>query len=204
MFEHWLTHISATPLLLPHILSSRPSVLGEHMRLSHPTLILLPVLRIIQSVRLGQWKNGQEKKRHKQLPWWKFLLHTHTHPLPGYLIPLQTVVIVAHSLAVTMCRRTPTIWRCENWNAEFPHRKPQLVCIPPPEAQRKPFKIQGRSASYRRSSMNISPSTRHWFLDAADYDAVISADGCCYRAVPQRDASCGANKGFSPNSRGAK
>lgn len=56
-------------LLSSHILSSRPSVLGEHMRRSDPTLILLPVLSIIQSALLGKWKNGQKnpKRPHKQI-----------------------------------------------------------------------------------------------------------------------------------------
>lgn len=77
MFEHWVTQPSAlslTSLSLPlslshsHTLSSRPSVLGEYMRRSDPTLILLPLLSIIQSALLGKWKNGQKKRKKKKRP----------------------------------------------------------------------------------------------------------------------------------------
>lgn len=63
-----LTHLSLS-LSHSHTLSSRPSVLGEYMRRSDPTLILLPLLSIIQSALLGKWKNGQKKKKrpHKQI-----------------------------------------------------------------------------------------------------------------------------------------
>lgn len=48
-----------------HNLSSRPSLLGEHMRRSDPTLILLPLLSIIKSAPL---RNGQkERGAHKQI-----------------------------------------------------------------------------------------------------------------------------------------
>lgn len=81
MFEHWVTQPSTLSLTLAlflppslpplshsHTLSSRPSVLGEHMRRSDPILILLPLLSIIQSALLGKQRNGQKKQRpHKQI-----------------------------------------------------------------------------------------------------------------------------------------
>lgn len=56
------------PLFHTHTLSSRPSLLGEHMRRSDPTLILLPLLSIIQSALLGkQEKEQKEKRTHKHV-----------------------------------------------------------------------------------------------------------------------------------------
>lgn len=59
---------------------------------------------------MEEWAKKGTTKNQGWLPRWKVLLHAHTHTFPGYLISLQTVVIVAHSLAVTMWWRTPTIW----------------------------------------------------------------------------------------------
>ena len=47
-------------------LSSRPSLLGEHMRRSDPTLILLPLLSIIQSALLGKKEDGRKREEDPQ------------------------------------------------------------------------------------------------------------------------------------------
>lgn len=181
-----LTHLSLSithtlSLSHSHTLPSRPSVLGEHMWCSDPTLILLPLLSIIQSALLRKKKNGRKRWDKQITPvflttaYWKF-------SFPFYLIlskvrlsAVQSYCVLAKNLWVnvslfieyTQIRHKQNHWLelllpCMPLQRflECNHFKIQAAQLPPEEHEY--FTLCKWGAHYE-------------FLDGSDYDTVISA-----------------------------
>lgn len=160
----------------------------EHMRRSDPTLILLPLLSIIQSAQLGKQRNGQkEKMSNKQINNSSLsdnctIEMSLSHVVLFYLI--WPNVFVTMSILQSPCLLANNLWVCAPFYQNYSWIKQKqncwlellLLCM---SLQRfveyNHFKIQAAQLPEEHEYFTLCKwGLSYEFLDGSDYDTVIS------------------------------
>lgn len=186
MFGHWVTQPSAhthrslsfcsyffSLRLACTPFSPRPRVLGGHMRCSDPTLILPPVLGIIQSSLLGKWKNGQ-KQPHKQTT--QVFLTTARWKFPPHSLSIRFDFIESPTVQILNLCTLHLCFFCISYTLKKPEQQMLIGSAPPEVFRVKSFQNSDRLTSAEEQEI-LTPcwwDSCYEFLDGGDYDTVIS------------------------------